>query len=105
MILPGPLVVDLTWHATVNALPETSFVVVNYRVAVDSSPQVVIDKITERILPLAKKHSLDLDAFGQKFSSKSEVFADGLDFMNQDVQEVSGGELKIVAIKCASSSI
>ncbi|KAL8291771.1 hypothetical protein RQP46_002029 [Phenoliferia psychrophenolica] len=82
----------------VNALPETSFVVVNYRVNIGSSPSDVRDKITERILPLAKKHSLDLDAFGQKFSFKSEVLADGMDFMSQPFSEVSGGELKIMAI-------
>ena len=83
-----------------NALPETSFVVVNYRVNIGSTPQDVVDKITERMLPLAKRHSLDLDAFGQKFSFKSDVLADGVDILNAPFSSVPGGELKIVAIKC-----
>ncbi|KAK4704079.1 Gly-Xaa carboxypeptidase, partial [Phenoliferia sp. Uapishka_3] len=76
----------------VNALPETSYVVVNYRVAVDSSPQVVIDKITTLMLPIAHKFSLDLDAFGQKFSFKPEESLEGAS------DEIVGGELKILAV-------
>lgn len=86
----------------VNALPETSFVVVNYRISVDSTPQFVMDKITSRVLPIAKKHGLDVDAFGTKYSFRAEALAEEGSFgsfgFSSDA-DVPGGELKITALK------
>lgn len=94
--------------SAVNALPETSFVVVNHRIAVDSSAsvrprssscvehvskysnsQVIKEKLTDHAVALAKVHNLDVDAFGEKFSFGE----DGA---------LSGGQLKLVGIKCVS---
>ncbi|KAK4690559.1 hypothetical protein P7C70_g9553, partial [Phenoliferia sp. Uapishka_3] len=53
----------------VNALPETASFTANYRIAVDSDPQFVKDKIIEQLIPIAQKHNLELEAFGSLFTS------------------------------------
>ncbi|KAM0750795.1 carboxypeptidase S [Meredithblackwellia eburnea MCA 4105] len=85
----------------VNALPETAFVVINHRIAVDSNSQQVMDHVTERVLPLVKKHGLDLDAFGNKFSFRDQAVLDQAEvgvFGQLLSADVPGGELKIVAV-------
>lgn len=89
----------------VNALPETSFFVVNHRVAVDSTLQVrfvllsvrrlilttpspqqaVKDNIAAQMKQVAKRHSLDVEMFGEQYSFRTE--------------DKSGGLLEVVVIQ------
>lgn len=48
---------------SVNALPESAEITINYRVAVDLLPSFVKDQINSHLHDLAKEHDLSLDAF------------------------------------------
>lgn len=49
-----------------NALPETTHMIVNHRVAVETEVDVVLDHFVERVVKLAKKHGLGVDAWGKE---------------------------------------
>lgn len=52
--------------AQVNALPEKSWVVVNHRINVASSPQQLRERFTSVIAPKAKSLNLTLTAWGEE---------------------------------------
>lgn len=72
----------------VNALPEVASVVANYRINVDSSPDFIRETIKNLVLPLAKRHGLDLDAFGVKHAFVPSAGDDA---------DLPGGELTLSA--------
>ncbi|KAF8449397.1 hypothetical protein L210DRAFT_3524770 [Boletus edulis BED1] len=49
----------------VNALPEAVWAVANYRIVDHSSPAELMDRLIDIILPVAAKHNMTLEAFGQ----------------------------------------
>ncbi|KAL8291377.1 hypothetical protein RQP46_002355 [Phenoliferia psychrophenolica] len=59
-------------------IKETASFVVNYRIATDSTPQYVKDQVVQHLLPIAEKHNLDLEAFGQTYTSSVTSGAGGL---------------------------
>ncbi|GAA5893738.1 hypothetical protein JCM5296_001121 [Sporobolomyces johnsonii] len=55
----------------VNALPELSYVVVNYRIEVNSDPQAIKHHISKIVSPIAKQFNLDVDLFGSTHSFRA----------------------------------
>lgn len=55
-----------------NALPETTHMIVNHRVAVETEVQTVMDHFVERVVQLAKKHGLGVDAWGEEVLAAGE---------------------------------
>lgn len=53
-----------------NALPESAYVLVNHRIAVEESVQVVKDHYERILAPLAKKWGLESNSLDEKFDSK-----------------------------------
>lgn len=49
-----------------NALPESTHLLVNHRVAIESDVQLVMDHFAARVVELAKKHGLGVDAWGKE---------------------------------------
>ncbi|GAA5949200.1 hypothetical protein JCM21900_000857 [Sporobolomyces salmonicolor] len=71
----------------VNALPELSYVVVNYRIDVNSEPQAIKHHISKIVSPIAEQFQLEVDLFGSKHSFRQ---GNGLE---------SGGSLQVESIK------
>ena len=54
----------------VNALPETVFAIVNYRIAPHDSLAIVKSKIANLLEPVARKHNVKVQGFGNKSSGE-----------------------------------
>ena len=65
------IVVDLVGGGVkVNALPEAVWAVANYRVADHSSPAQLMADFTRIVLPIAARHNMTLEAFGDTVGSQ-----------------------------------
>ncbi|KAH7926427.1 carboxypeptidase S [Leucogyrophana mollusca] len=53
----------------VNALPEAVWAIANHRIADHSSPSALMDRFASIVLPVAAKHNMSLDAFGEVISA------------------------------------
>ncbi|BGP39897.1 hypothetical protein JCM10449v2_003853 [Rhodotorula kratochvilovae] len=69
----------------VNALPEVTSVLVNYRVAIDSSPAEVKARLAKTVEPVARRYGLKVNAFGAE-----------RDYAQEEGKETVG-ELKLTA--------
>ena len=54
----------------VNALPETITATINYRIASHNSLEMVTNQVVDLLGPIADKHGLNLQTFGQEHSNK-----------------------------------
>lgn len=49
-----------------NALPESVHMIVNHRVSIETEVQTVMDHFVDRVVKVAKRHGLGVDAWGQE---------------------------------------